>query len=143
MTLPRSGRLLLFSDSPRGKLLLLGFPVIFLAAQELGVVLTLQRRRRQRSVEPVEPDVEASGELVAAADGIESRLARSREEADGLRDQMNRMEEMLRAQAFRLALVEAAVREQPADRSAHGKVSVSTSTEAADSSSEVLVVVPG
>jgi signal peptidase len=50
VTLPGMGRFLYFALTPRGKLVLLGLPICFLAAQEIGYLMRTARRRNSRSL---------------------------------------------------------------------------------------------
>jgi signal peptidase I len=154
MTLSKLGRFLYFALSPLGKLALLGLPISFLAAQEIGFLMRTSRRRRQRQAPhlrvapangPPAPGHEEEPQPVAHDPDL-LVLAEARTSGSPV-DPYTRVEAELRAESARLAAAEEAlvelqrkVAKLEADNR-HVHVSVEYPTE--DRGLELEVALPG
>jgi signal peptidase I len=124
MTLPGMGRPLLFAVSPWGKLAMLGFPVCYLIAQEAAFIFALAGRRQSAALQEEPAQDDASTERLSdLAWGLEARVGRDSAEVAELDERLERTEAELRAQAFRLAALAAALVRQgpPGGESGQGR----------------------
>jgi signal peptidase I len=120
MTLPGMGRFLYLALTPRGKLAILGLPIAFLAAQELGVLLRARRRRythheTEQDGGDFEPAPAPETTTPSAVPQPEPGTLQESVPLDAIEpepaDRYERVEAELRSESARLAAAEAALAE--------------------------------
>jgi signal peptidase I len=116
LALPNLGRFLYLALTPKGKLILLGLPISFLAAQEMAFLLRERRRRQQRRP----PDLQEAGAVPPPEEDDESEVTEQRPEpvvlidiarSESSSDLYVQLEEELRAESAHLAVAEDALAE--------------------------------
>jgi signal peptidase len=113
LALPSMGRFLLWAVSPRGKLVLLGIPLLVLIGQEVAVLVALKRRRQWTSSQvEATPEIdreETDDSLTIITAELEAKVANREAEIEQLRrclaDTEAELEELARTIAAQAELV--------------------------------------
>jgi signal peptidase len=116
LALPNLGSFLYLALTPKGKLILLGLPISFLAAQEIGFLLRERRRRRRLQSPHLEeagddPPPHEDDELKAIEQQPEPVILIDKAPSESSSDLYMRLEEGLRTESAHLATAEDALAE--------------------------------